>query len=63
MFKIHELKSNHRVLKKNQVDAYGAPFSHLIMMPLPKGLVTRPISEANFSVSWPAYKNKKFLHF
>jgi hypothetical protein len=25
MFKIHQIKSDHRVLRKKKVDAYGAP--------------------------------------
>jgi hypothetical protein len=34
VFKSNLIKSNHRVLRKNKVDTYGAPVLHLIIAPL-----------------------------
>jgi hypothetical protein len=34
MFKSHKIESNHRVLRKNKVDTYGATVLHLIIATL-----------------------------
>ncbi len=34
IFKSHLIKSNHRVLRKNKVETYGAPVLYLIVLPL-----------------------------
>jgi hypothetical protein len=34
MIKSHLIKSNYRVLRENNVDNYGAPILHLIIMPI-----------------------------
>ncbi len=35
VLKSHLTKSNHRILRKNTVDTYGAPVWHLIVAPCP----------------------------
>jgi hypothetical protein len=34
MFKCNQIKSNHKVPRKNKVDTYGAPVLHLMKVPM-----------------------------
>jgi len=45
MFKNHQIKSNHRVLWKNEVETHGLQILHLIIVPL--GLAAKMCTNSN----------------
>ncbi len=49
--KSHLIKSNHRFLRKNKVDTYGAPVLDLMITSHFEVSFTHPISETDFGLS------------